>query len=213
MFTGIIEDVGRIRRIQRKGVDSLFVVETNRMDLSGFNIGDSMAVNGVCLTLIDKSGNSFSADVSAETLSVTTLAECKVGSRVNLEPALTLNKPLGGHLVSGHVDGVGKVVSRKSDGRSERFRVQIPGELARYVAAKGSITIDGISLTVNSVADAFFEVNLIPHTLEQTSMGNYRPGQKVNLEVDLLARYLERLMPGGRSPSETTLETLLGKKA
>lgn len=209
MFTGIIEAMGRIRRVDRGDQDSLLIVEAGKLDMSATAIGDSIAVNGVCLTVVAKTDDSFSADVSAETLSVTTLGDCRAGSRVNLELALTLGKPLGGHLVSGHVDGVGQLVERCAEGCSERFRVRVPEALERYIAVKGSITLDGVSLTVNGVSEAHFEVNLIPHTLRETTLGDYRPGQRVNLEVDLLARYLERLMPGNRPDQAAPPASLL----
>jgi riboflavin synthase len=162
-------------------------------------MGDSIAVNGVCLTAVELPGDGFSADVSNETLALTTLGNLKVGSRVNLEKALTLSDRLGGHLVSGHVDGIGTVLERSPDARSERFVIEAPDVLARYIAQKGSVCVDGTSLTVNKVDGARFELNIVPHTLQETIIGDYVPGSEVNLEVDLIARYLERLMLGERA--------------
>ncbi|MGH8402173.1 MAG: riboflavin synthase, partial [Gammaproteobacteria bacterium] len=169
-------------------------IETGALDLNTVSIGDSIAVNGCCLTVIEKLPDGFAADASAETLSLATLGGSKPGDPVNLETALTLSAPLGGHLVTGHVDGVGTVCRRKTDARSVRFDIETPVELVRYIARKGSICVDGVSLTVNAVANNIFDVNIIPHTLEQTIMGGYRKGTQVNLEVDLIARYLERLL-------------------
>lgn len=174
-------------------------VATGKLGLGGVNLGDSIAVNGVCLTAVALNGAEFSADVSRETLSLTTLGALKAGSPVNLEKALTLATPLGGHLVSGHVDGVGEVLERHDDGRSWRLSLQAPAELAKYIAHKGSICVDGTSLTVNAVDGRVFELNIVPHTLVETIIGGYGPGTKVNLEVDLIARYLERLLLGERA--------------
>ena len=159
-------------------------------------MGDSIATSGVCLTAVQLPGDGFMADVSIETLNLTTVGHWKTGSRVNLEKALTPQSRLGGHIVSGHVDGVGEILSRKREARSERFVVRAPAELAKYIAHKGSITVDGISLTVNSVTGREFDLNIVPHTLEKTVIDEYRPGSKVNLEVDVIARYLERLLMG-----------------
>lgn len=194
MFTGIVQAVGKIRAYEARGGDLRLQIDTHTLDLGNVRIGDSIAVNGCCLTAIGKSPHGFAADVSGETLSLTTLGELIAGSPVNLEIALTLAAPLGGHLVSGHVDGVGVVSSRVEEARSVRFSFEAPPELARYLARKGSIGVDGVSLTVNSVHSSRFEVNVIPHTLEHTVMGSYRIGTRVNLEVDLVARYLERLL-------------------
>jgi len=172
---------------------------TGKLDMTDARLGDSIAINGVCLTAVVIAGPSFAADVSRETLSLTTLGNLKTGSRVNLEKALTLATPLGGHLVSGHVDGVGKVLGRREDGRSVRFLIEAPRELARYIAHKGSICVDGTSLTANGISGAAFDLNIVPHTLQETIMSEYRPGTRVNLEVDLLARYLERLILGDRA--------------
>lgn len=196
MFTGIIQSVGRIASIEDKGGDARFWIETAQLDMSDVQLGDSIAMNGVCLTAIELRDNAYCADVSGETLSLTSLKQLTVGSRVNLEKALTLQTRLGGHLVSGHVDGLGKVVARYDDARSVRFVIEAPASLARYIAMKGSITVDGVSLTVNKVDGCAFELNIVPHTLQETIMGEYQQGSEVNLEVDLLARYLERLLLG-----------------
>lgn len=196
MFTGIIQALGKIAAIEQKGGDVRLRIDTGSLDMSNVNTGDSIAVSGVCLTAVEHSASVFIADVSGETLSRTTLGQLRTGDAVNLEKALTLNTPLGGHLVSGHVDGVGTVVSRETEGRSVRFRFEAPDGLARYIAEKGSICVDGVSLTVNAVNGAKFDVNIVPHTLTQTTLESFQPGSKVNLEVDMLARYLERLMLG-----------------
>ncbi len=199
MFTGIIQAVGQISHLQKKNSDCRIKISTTNLDLSSTKLGDSIAVNGVCLTVIELDGTGFSADVSNETLSLTTLGHLAPGSNVNLEKALTLSTPLGGHLVSGHVDGVGKVVNRSSDGRSERFEIEAPSALAKYIAHKGSICVDGISLTVNSVNGAKFDLNIVPHTLKETTLDAYGVGYEINLEVDLIARYLERLILGDKA--------------
>lgn len=199
MFTGIIQAIGQIRRLEPRGGDLRLSVATGKLPLEGVGLGDSIAVNGVCLTAVALNGAEFSADVSRETLTLTTLGGLKAGSPVNLEKALTLATPLGGHLVSGHVDGVGEVLDRQDDGRSRRLRIQAPAELARYIAHKGSICVDGTSLTVNAVEGRDFELNIVPHTLVETIIGGYVSGTRVNLEVDLIARYLERLLLGERA--------------
>lgn len=199
MFTGIIEATGTVQALHDKGADRRIRIATGKLPLADVRLGDSIAVNGVCLTVVDLPGGGFAADVSGETLARSTLGALAAGSRVNLERALTLSTRLGGHLVSGHVDGVGHVVSRRSEGRSECFRMRAPAQLAKYIAEKGSICIDGISLTVNAVDGAEFELNIVPHTLQETTLGDYRAGQKVNLEVDLIARYLERLLLGDKA--------------
>ena len=196
MFTGIIEAIGKIKRVEQQQGDVRLTVSTNDLGLSDAQLGDSIAVNGVCLTAIELTAGQFVADVSNETLSATTMGGIKVGVAVNLECALQAQTRLGGHMVSGHVDGVGHVIERKSDARSVRFTFAMPSELARYVAQKGSICIDGISLTVNTVDDVSFSVNIVPHTLEMTTLGDRQVGDTVNLEVDVIARYLERLMMG-----------------
>ncbi len=199
MFTGIIQAIGQIRRLEPRGGDVRLSVATGKLALEGVALGDSIAVNGVCLTAVSLNGAEFSADVSRETLALTTLGGLKAGSPVNLEKALTLATPLGGHLVSGHVDGVGDLLERHDDGRSWRLRIQAPADLAKYIAHKGSICVDGTSLTVNAVDGRVFELNIVPHTLVETIIGGYGPGTRVNLEVDLIARYLERLLLGERA--------------
>lgn len=196
MFTGIIQAVGEIAAMEPSGGDLRLRIQTGKLDLGDVALGDSIAANGVCLTVIDLPGDGYWADVSVETLNFTTLGGLKTGARVNLEKALTPASRLGGHIVSGHVDGVGEVVSLQEDARSWRFVMRAPDELARYIAHKGSITVDGTSLTVNAVNGAEFELNIIPQTLAETVFGEYKPGTRVNLEVDVIARYLERLMQG-----------------
>ena len=197
MFTGIIEAVGTVTSCKRSGDDMQLEIDTRGLDTSDVVPGDSIAVNGVCLTVVAMDGRNFSADVSGETLAHTTLGKFTPGQQVNLEKALTPSSRLGGHLVSGHVDGVGRVQRRSSDGRSERFRIEAPRELARYIARKGSICVDGISLTVNHVDAGAFELNIVPHTLANTTMGELIEGTEVNLEVDVIARYLERMVLSG----------------
>jgi len=199
MFTGIIQAVGKIAAIEARSGDARLRIETGKLDMRDVHAGDSIAVGGVCLTAVAHATNEFTADVSGETLSRTTLGRLRAGDAVNLEKALTLATPLGGHLVSGHVDGVGTVVNRHEDGRSVRFRIRVPETLAKYIAEKGSICVDGVSLTVNVVQGAEFEVNLVPHTLQETTLNLLQNGSEVNLEVDILARYLERLMLGERA--------------
>lgn len=196
MFTGIIEAIGSIRAMTPKGGDVRVYVATGKLDLCDVKLGDSIAVNGICLTAVELPGDGFWADVSRETLTRTAFVDLKVGTRVNLEKALTPTSRLGGHLVSGHVDGVGEIISRADNARAIQFRVRAPRELAKYIAFKGSITIDGVSLTVNAVHGAEFELTIVPHTLQETIMADYQAGRRINLEVDLLARYLERLLMG-----------------
>ncbi|MEA1049189.1 riboflavin synthase [Lamprobacter modestohalophilus] len=196
MFTGIIEGIGRVEALEDRGGDQRIRVDAGALDLSQVSLGDSIAVNGVCLTAVELTARGFAADVSRESLSLTTLGKLSAGARVNLEQALRLSTPLGGHLVSGHVDGVGTLLEVREDARSWRLQIHAPGELARYIAVKGSICIDGTSLTINKVKGAVFELNIVPHTLSATIIGEYRVGTQVNLEVDLIARYLERLLLG-----------------
>ncbi len=196
MFTGIIQAVGEVAAMQPSGGDLRLRISSGKLDLSDVALGDSICTNGVCLTVIELPGDGYWADVSVETLNFTTLGNLKPGSRVNLEKALTPASRLGGHIVSGHVDGVGEVVSLHEDARSIRFVLRAPDDLARYIAHKGSITVDGTSLTVNAVNGAEFDLNIIPQTMAETVFGEYQPGSPVNLEVDVIARYLERLMQG-----------------
>lgn len=202
MFTGIIQTVGEVRQLDARDGDLRVVVGCGDLDMSAVALGDSIAVSGVCLTAVAMSGDSFTADVSAETVSCTTLGDFAVGTRVNLEMAMTPTTRLGGHLVSGHVDGVGEVKRRWQDGRSERFRIAAPTGLAKYIAAKGSICVDGISLTVNAVEGSEFELNIVPHTLAATTMAEFKAGRRVNLEVDIIARYLERLLSADAGTAE-----------
>ncbi len=194
MFTGIVEAVGDIGRVEAKGVDLRLRIDAGAFNMSDVRTGDSIAVSGVCLTAVDCAADGFWADVSRETLEHTTLREARVGMRVNLEKALAAGSRLGGHLVSGHVDGIGVVRERQRDGQSVRLRIEAPATLARYIAQKGSICIDGVSLTVNAVDGARFDLNIVPHTAQQTTLGMLSAGLRVNLEVDLIARYLERLL-------------------
>lgn len=194
MFTGIVQGVATVRAIEPRGGDVTLVFDTAGISLADIELGGSIAVSGVCLTATRFDAASFAADVSRETLSLTTLGSWVVGSRVNLEKALLAGQALGGHYVTGHVDGVGELVSRHDDARSVRMEFRVPPELARYVARKGSICIDGVSLTVNGARGDRFDVNLVPHTLEVTTLGGLQAGSRVNLEVDIIARYVERMM-------------------
>lgn len=199
MFTGIIEAVGTIRAMDARGGDMRLHIATGKLDLSDVKLGDSIATNGVCLTAVALPGDGFVADVSTETLTRSTLKGLKVGALVNLEKALQPQSRLGGHIVSGHVDGMGEVVSRTSSARAVLFRVKAPDELAKYIAEKGSITTDGISLTVNAVHGAEFDLTIVPHTVQETNIATWQPGTKMNLEVDVIARYLERLLLGSKA--------------
>ncbi len=194
MFTGIIEARGTIAQIQPEGEDLRMLITCASDYLKDVNLGDSVAVSGICLTVQNKAEHGFYADLSTETLGATSSGSWAENRAVNLEKALTPSKALGGHMVSGHVDGLGTLLERRLDARSWRLRFSAPDELAKYIARKGSITIDGISLTVNDVEGSHFGVNIIPHTMDQTTLGDLREGDKVNLEVDLIARYLERLL-------------------
>lgn len=196
MFTGIIEALGSVADLQLRGGEWRLSIASTELDFSDVILGDSIAVNGVCLTVTRLGNGQFEVDVSNETMQHTTLNALKKGTRVNLEKALTPTKRLGGHIVSGHVDGVGELIELHPDGASIRMSFRAPNTLAKYIAQKGSICIDGTSLTVNTVDGATFSVNIIPHTQTETIIQDYRVGSKVNLEVDLIARYLERLMLG-----------------
>jgi len=200
MFTGIVQSVGAIARSEARGGDTRLWIDVADMDLADVAIGDSICVSGVCLTAIELHGTSFAADVSVETLSRTTLGALRTGAGVNLEKSLRLMDRLGGHLVSGHVDGVGTVTSITPDARSQRWMFELPPALARYVAAKGSVCVDGVSLTVNEVDGNRFGVNLIPHTIEVTTFRDKQVGDSVNIEVDLIARYVERLATADAPP-------------
>ena len=194
MFTGIVAGTGCLRSIEQRDGDMRLVIQSDIEGLSGAREGDSISVSGACLTILEPSGDTFAADVSLETLACTSLGGRRQGDDVNLELAMRASDRLGGHLVSGHVDCTGTVVSVASDARSIRLTIEIPKEYARYVAKKGSVCVDGVSLTVNEVSGNSFELNIIPHTAEVTNIGDYRKGTVVNVEVDLLARYLERLL-------------------
>ncbi len=203
MFTGIIEAVGTVSALESRGSDMRVSIRSGRLDLGDVKLGDSIAVNGICLTAVVLPGDGFVADVSGETLRRSAFVNLKPGSRVNLEKALTPTTRLGGHMVSGHVDGVGELLSLSNDGRSVRMRIQAPAELARYIAEKGSITVDGVSLTVNAVDGKLFDLNIVPHTMQETTLVDFVVGQKINLEVDLIARYLERLLLGDKAARGT----------
>jgi riboflavin synthase len=196
MFTGIIQAIGNVAAMQSRGGDMRLRIHTGKLSLDDVVLGDSICTNGVCLTVIELPGDGYWADVSVETLNFTTLGDLQPGSAVNLEKALTAHSRLGGHIVSGHVDGVGEVVSLTEDARSIRVVLRAPAQLARYIAHKGSICVDGTSLTVNAVNGTQFDLNIIPQTMRETIFSQYRPGSRVNLEVDVIARYLERLMQG-----------------
>lgn len=194
MFTGIIEAVGTLRKLERKGDDIRLTVASGKLDLNDVRLGDSIATNGVCLTVVQQLADGYVADVSAETVSLTGFAHYKVGTKVNLEKAVTPTTRLGGHMVSGHVDGIAMVEQRLVRGQAIEFWLAAPAELGRYIAHKGSITIDGVSLTVNEVDGSRFRLTIVPHTAGETTLIDLQAGNKVNIEVDLIARYLERLM-------------------
>ena len=199
MFTGIISAIGDITNLEQRAGDARLTIRTGNLSLADVQLGDSIACNGACLTVIELTGEGFVADVSVETLNLTTICNWQTGSRINLEKAMRATDRLGGHIVSGHIDGIGEVMALEEDARSWRFRIRAPREIAKYIAHKGSITLDGTSLTVNIVNGAEFELNIIPHTMTHTVMGDYKIGSKVNLEVDLVARYLERLLLGDKA--------------
>jgi riboflavin synthase len=194
MFTGIVQDIGRIEAREPRGGDVRLTIAVDRLDLTRTAVGDSICVQGVCLTVIELTTRSFVADVSRETLTLTTLGELGDLTAVNIEPALRAGDPLGGHLMSGHVDGIATVTQTNVEARSRRVSIAVPAHLACYIARKGSVALDGVSLTVNEVQEAVFGVNLIPHTLAVTTLGRVVAGTRLNLEVDQLARYVERLM-------------------
>ena len=194
MFTGIVKTKGTISAIERRGGDARMTITAPDLPWGDYDVGDSISVNGVCLTAVELLADGFVTDVSVETLNVTTLMQAWQGDAVNLEPALRIGDALGGHLVSGHVDGIGVVISRSEDARSIRLAFEVPPELARYIAKKGSVCVDGVSLTINEVSGNTFSLNIIPHTTEVTTMGEFDTGTTVNIEVDLLARYIERML-------------------
>ena len=206
MFTGIIKAKGSITAMQQQGGDVRMTVSSDGLPWSDFEIGESISVNGVCLTAVALHDNGFDTDVSVETLDVTALGDLTTGSDVNLEPALGVGERLGGHLVSGHVDCVGSVTSRSADARSIRLAIEIPAEYSRYIAKKGSVCVDGVSLTINEVSGNTFESNIIPHTADTTIIDGYAVGTAVNVEVDMVARYIERLL--GKDDDGISLEFL-----
>ncbi|MBY8136462.1 riboflavin synthase [Vibrio fluvialis] len=211
MFTGIVEAVGTLTAITPKGEDITISVDAGKLDMGDVKLGDSIATNGVCLTVVEFNSHSYSADLSLETLKKSGFADYKVGDKVNLEKAMLPTTRFGGHIVSGHVDGVGEIVERNSVGRAIELWVAMPAELSKYVAEKGSITVDGISLTVNDLRKNAFKLTIVPHTTQETTIDHFQVGRKVNLEVDVLARYLERLLNGGRDEqpeSRITMEFL-----
>lgn len=211
MFTGIILAIGTLARIEPQGGDCRLTIDTGKLPLADVELGDSIAVSGVCLTAVELGPRHFCADVSKETLSRTTLGDATTGAHVNLELALLPTTRLGGHLVSGHVDGVGRVVDKRGDARSVRYTIEVPAPLAKYIAEKGSVCVDGISLTVNEVDGARFGINIVPHTLKETTLGETETGRRVNIEVDILARYTERLLLGDKAAeggSGITMELL-----
>ncbi len=198
MFTGIIESLGKVKSLQSVGGDVRISIHTD-LDMSDVHLGDSIATNGICLTVIAWGDNWYSADVSRESLNRTTLSNWKVGQAVNVEKAMLPTTRFGGHIVSGHVDAVGEITQVRSDARSLYFEVTAPVEIAKYLAEKGSVTVDGISLTINHLRGNVLSLNLIPHTAERTNIGTWQVGRKVNLEVDILARYIERLLLGDKA--------------
>ncbi len=211
MFTGIIEAIGSVSKLQQLGSDWRLKIDCSELDLGDVVLGDSIAVNGCCLTVVELQDSLFAADVSNESMRCTALGEFKQGTRVNLEKAMLASGRLGGHIVSGHVDGVGRLLESSADGSSVKLDYEAPAELARYIAAKGSICIDGTSLTVNTVSGNRFSVNVIPHTQSETIIGDYRIGQSVNLEVDLVARYLERLLQSREAGDKVLDKDFLAK--
>ncbi|QQX81601.1 riboflavin synthase [Shewanella sp. KX20019] len=214
MFTGIIESVGHLRKVERRGDDIRLTVASAKLDLSDVKLGDSIATNGVCLTVVERLADGYVADISAETVSLTGFANYAVGTAVNLEKAVTPTTRLGGHMVSGHVDGIARVDDRQVRGQALEFWLSPPVELGRYIAHKGSITIDGVSLTVNEVQGHRFRLTIVPHTAGETTLVNLKAGDNVNIEVDLIARHLERLMSYSsdqteqQPKSEVTMELL-----
>ena len=209
IFTGLIIEVGRVRRVQRRSDGAFLVIEATKV-LEGTRIGDSISINGVDLTVIEMSHDSFSADASLETLKRSTLGDLRAGGRVNLERALAVGERLGGHMVQGHVDGTGELLSVAPEGNAYRMRFRFARELGRYIAMKGSITVDGISLTVAGLGEDWFEVAIIPHTWRETTLSELKSGERVNLEVDVLAKYVERLMLNDQAPAAAlTVEYLI----
>lgn len=202
MFTGIVEAVGTLSAITPRGEDITVTVNVGKLDMSDVQLGDSIATNGVCLTVVEFDDNSYSADLSLETLKKTGFIDYQAGDKVNLEKAMLPTTRFGGHIVSGHVDGVGEIVERNQVGRAIEFWVEMPVEISKYVAQKGSITVDGISLTVNDLRKNAFKLTIVPHTSSETTIDQFNVGRKVNLEVDVLARYMERLLQGQQEESK-----------
>ena len=194
MFTGIIQAIGNISKIDSNGPDSRIVFKAGKMKLDDVKIGDSISVNGVCLSITEKTKDSFSSDLSSETLSLTTFIEMRANSKVNLEKAMNFSSRVNGHLIAGHVDGVGVIKEMKNAGRSILILIEFPEELEKYISKKGSIAVDGVSLTINGTKENTFSINIIPHTLSGSIISEYNIGTKVNIEVDLIARYLEKLV-------------------
>ncbi|WP_373942413.1 riboflavin synthase [Vibrio chagasii] len=202
MFTGIVEAVGTLSAITPRGEDITVTVNVGKLDMADVQLGDSIATNGVCLTVVEFNDHSYSADLSLETLNKTGFVDYQAGDKVNLEKAMLPTTRFGGHIVSGHVDGVGEIVERNQVGRAIEFWVEMPAEISKYVAQKGSITVDGISLTVNDLRKNAFKLTIVPHTSSETTIDQFHVGRKVNLEVDVLARYMERLLQGQKQESE-----------
>lgn len=202
MFTGIIEAVGSVASVENKQGDLRLRINTADLDLADVQLGDSIATNGVCLTVVELPGNGFIADVSRESLAHTQIGNWKTGTKVNLEKAMMPTTRMGGHIVTGHVDGLGTVKKRSADARSIRFVISPPANLSKYIAAKGSVTVDGVSLTANALNDDGFELNIVPHTAEETTLCSAREGQQVHLEVDIIARYLEQLLVGNKDSNK-----------
>lgn len=211
MFTGIIEALGEIQSVTDKGGDKVLAIKAPDLDFAGVKLGDSIAVNGVCLTVTRLEAQGFHADISRETLSLSSLANAKPGAAVNLERALLASGRFDGHIVSGHIDGTGTITERYDDARSIRLTVSVPEPLRRYTAHKGSICIDGVSLTINALSENGVELNIIPHSAAQTIIAHYQPGTVVNLEVDIIARYLERLLTGSSGKPEGISEAFLAE--
>lgn len=212
MFTGIIEACGQIAALEKQGGDCRLRIQAGSLDMTDVKLGDSIAIDGVCLTVVKFDAHSFEMDVSAESLDKTTLGDFSIGRKVNLEKAMRLSARLGGHVVSGHVDGVGTIEVLEHVGESLHLCIRVPETLAKYVATKGSVCVDGVSLTVNKIEAAVFDINIIPHTADVTTIGEYQVGRRVNIEVDIIARYLERLLLGDKAAnaniSSLTMATL-----
>lgn len=209
MFTGIIQSIGKITSITSGSVDTRLTVSVGKMPFNDVEMGESISINGACMTVVAFDKSRFSVDISRESLAMTTLGRLKTGSAVNLERAMRLSDRLGGHLVSGHVDGVGQITQRVKEGRSVRFGIHVPEGLSKYIAHKGSVCIDGVSLTVNEVKDNKFSLQIIPHTLQETIFSQYNVGDDVNIEVDIIARYLERLLMKDEKSSGVTMDQII----